>query len=249
MRLINLVPDTETLLALAPEELGVYVLQVARDWMQRPPGRSGMCTLGHIVDELPEPLGGGIGYQRARLGEVEGAVTEAWTWLEREGYLVPALGINGTNGWRVLGRRAGTLKDPKAIRAVAKFPKELLHPSIAEVAWMPIMRGELDTAVMLAFRLLEQTVRAASGCADTDVGPPLMRKAFDPEKGPLSDKTRPVGEREGMAHLFAGAFGAFTNPTSHGTVAVKDEAEAQHLVMLASLLLRIVDDRWPRPTP
>jgi len=58
-----------------------------------------------------------------------------------------------------------------------------------------------------------------------------------------------MAEESGVAHLFAGAFGAFRNPTSHGTVAVKDEAEAQHLVMLASLLLRTVDDRRPRPTP
>jgi uncharacterized protein (TIGR02391 family) len=245
VRLIDLVPDTETLLALAPEELGVYVLQAARDWMQRPPARSGMCTLGYIVGELGVPLGGGTGYPQARLGDVERAVTEAWTWLEREGYLVPAADINGRNGFRVLSRRANDVKDLKAIRAASKFPRELLHPAVAEVSWMPIMRGELDNAVLLALRLIERTVRTSSGSADSDIGPALMRKAFDPEKGLLTDKTRPVSEREGIAHLFAGAFGAFRNPTSHGTVDVRDEAEAQHLVMLASLLMRIVDSRRP----
>jgi hypothetical protein len=31
-----------------------------------------------------------------------------------------------------------------------------------------------------------------------------MRKAFDKDKGPLSDETEPDAEREALAHLFAG---------------------------------------------
>ena len=246
-RLVDLVPDADTLLQLAPEELGVYLLRVVRAEMQKPPG-SEMCHIQMVMSHLAVPLGGqGAGYEQHRIGEIERAVTEAWSWLEREGYLVPAPDLNGRNGWRLLSRKAAALKDPKTIRAASKFPKELLHPDIAERSWMPIMRGDFDSAVNQAYVAVEQAVRLVGAFAHGDVGVALMRKAFDPEKGPLTDQTRPKSEREAMGHLFAGAFGSIRNPHAHGTATINDVAEAQHLVMLASHLMRIVDTRRPGP--
>src|SRR6516225_2765395 len=76
-----------------------------------------------------------------------------------------------------------------------------------------------------------------------DIGADLMRAAFHPDNGPLTDTSLPKSERESLAHLFAGAIGSYKNPSSHRTVAITDIRDAQEQVLLASHLLGIVDAR------
>ena len=130
-------------------------------------------------------------------------------------------------------------------RAAQAFPKALLHPSIADKVWPKLARGDLAEAVFMAFRAVEEAVREAGGFAATDVGTELMRKAFDPVKGPLTALSHPDAERQALAHLFAGAIGSYKNPHSHRTVALTDPRDAQEQVLLATHLLRIVDARRP----
>jgi len=245
MRLIELVPDTDTLLELRPEELAPYVFKVAQAEANRPIGNR-LMHVQTVTSQLGVPLGnGGPGYEQGRTGEIERAVLAAWHWLDREGYLDHPDDLNGRNGWRVPSRKAGELNNPRAIQAAAKFPKALLHPTIAERAYMPLLRGEFPVAITQAFTAVEQAVRIAGGYPDNMVGVPLMEAAFNVDRGPLSDMGRPTGERVGMRNLFAGAFGLHRNPHAHGAVAV-DEAKAREIVMLASHLLRIVDALRPK---
>lgn len=71
----------------------------------------------------------------------------------------------------------------------------------------------------------------------------LMRAAFDPNAGPLTDKDAPASEREALAHFFTGAIGYFRNPAAHHDVGLDNPIIAREMIMVASNLLRIADAR------
>jgi Protein of unknown function (Hypoth_ymh) len=96
------------------------------------------------------------------------------------------------------------------------FQGELLHPAIAQVSYMAVLRGEWRPAITEALTTLEKAVRLAGKYPDKLVGVKLMEAAFNVENGPLTDMNRPEGERAGMRNVFSGAFGAHRNVHSHG---------------------------------
>jgi uncharacterized protein (TIGR02391 family) len=238
----SLFPKAETLLELEPDDLAPVLLQLAMKHRQ-----SGGGFWPESVTSEPLITGEPDGYPHHQRPVVEALINEAWNCLHRDALIIPAPGINGRNGYMVItqaGERAASSDDAMGrIRAARAFPKAMLHPSIADPVWLALMRGELSDAVLKSFRAVEEAVRAAGGYADDDVGVALMRKAFDPDNGPLSDKSHPKAEREALAHLFAGAIGSYKNPHSHRTVKLTDPREAQEQVALASHLLRIVESR------
>lgn len=236
----SFLPNPETLLDLEPEELAGYLLEYLNSLPQREQAslsRYNFSLRSTVKDYPPH-------YQE----DISRALMEAWVWLEREGLLAPKPGARGD--WQFITRRGRKLKhhtDLDALRRANLLPRHTLHPVIAQKIWSLFLRGEYDTAVFQAFKEVEVAVRTTGGFSPTDVGVSLMRKAFDKESGPLTDKSRPLSEREALAHLFAGAIGSYKNPLSHRNLSITDPSEAVEMIFLASHLLRIVDSRESNP--
>jgi len=235
--------DSDALLALEPEELAGYLFEYLN---QLPPAEQDSLNMHTML--TPSRLGP---YYPTRTREIINALAEAWAWLEREGLLVPIPAAIGGHWHHIITRRGKRLRhrgDVESFATARLLPHGLLHPNIAAAVSSEFLRGDYESAVFKAFKEVEVAVRAAGEYADTDLGVGLMRKAYHPETGPLTDMTAPTAEREARFYLFVGAIGAFKNPPSHRRVDHQAE-ETAALLMFASLLLRIVDDRPFRHIP
>ena len=238
----ELIPDVDYLLSMEVEELASAVLLMAKKQQQNAGVHQGNYTSSLFGANVS-----GYTYKNdARRAEIELAISEAWNWLEVQGLLIPASGINGSNGWRVFSRRARALTTSEDVKKFSKsrnVPKASLHPRIAEKVWSAFMRGEFDTAVFQAMRAVEVYVREAGGYTDGDLGVALMRKAFHEDTGPLTDMTVEKSERQARSALFSAAIGSYKNPHSHRDVNIDSPDEALEIVFLANHLLRIVERR------
>ena len=200
-------------------------------------------------------LGVSPSYPRGSKRAVDLAIAEAVSWLITVGILIPDPGQTSL-GFYVPTRRARNLKTRTDVELFSKgriLPNELLPALFAEKVVPLFRRGDHDVAVFQAFKEIEVTVRntanaKGAGYADFEVGTTLMRKAFNPETGPLADKSLIAAEREAEMHLFAAAIGHAKNPTSHRDVAMT-APEAARLIVSARHLFDIVERREIAMTP
>jgi len=231
----RLIPDPDDLLALQPEELAGYVLEYLNALPQERRDLTSRQNFS-LYDTVRQ-------YPQDQWKECQHALMEAWSYLEREGLVAPK---PEKDGWYFVSRRGRAIKshtDLEALRPASLFPKDSIHAEIALTVYPLFLRGEYETAVFQAFKTVEVRVREAAGLDPTLYGVNLMRTAFRPDSGPLTDTNEPVAEREALSHLFAGAIGRFKNPSSHRHVAITSPAETVEILQFASHLLRIVDDR------
>lgn len=232
--IFSLVPEAEDLLALEPEEVGGVILTHIHSLDQSAKANLNRYnfSLIYTYKEYPESYH----------DKIAAVLMEGWLWLEREGFLAPKPGSDGS--WFFITRRGMKVSAALDVASYIKsnlLPKKQLHPLIAQKVWSTFLRGDYDTAVFQTFKEVEVSVRKTGQFKPEDVGTDLMRKAFAPN-GPLSDKDSPKAEQEALAHLFAGAIGSYKNPHSHRAVSIEAE-EAVEMIMLGSHLLKIIDSR------
>jgi len=229
-------------MVLEPEELEGILLEIMPSVMQ-----NNMFNIALLLTGLFSPVG--TAYPHSVHRPVTLALAEAVSWLVTQGLLLqdpeqPA------QGWYVLTKRAKTLRsraDVEAYRKGRVLPIGLLQPTLAEKVWPLFLRGDHDVAIFQAFKEVEVAVRKTANSKgaeypDDVLGTTLMRKAFHPETGPLTDKSRVASEREAEMHLFSGAIGHAKNPASHRDVEISPQ-EAARVVVFASHLLSIVEQR------
>jgi uncharacterized protein (TIGR02391 family) len=232
-------PTPHDLLGLEPEELAWYLLEALKST-----GRS--FNAGNVGREVAAE------YKLLDDTEIGRAVMEAYAWLQRAGLICQDY---SQNNWDVLTRLASRIKSKPEFDDLRKsqlLKSEMLHTRLRGPVWAAFIRGSdhYDTAVFGAFKEVEVAVRHAARLGSQWIGEALMREAFKPKKGRLTDKKLLVSEQKGLADLFSGAIECYKNPGSHRLVEFKDPKEVVGLLMLSSHLLNIVDDvvaKKPRP--
>ena len=209
MKLIDVIPNAEVLLSLTPEELAGSVIEYFQSkgdpdkFMENPTNFSGESI---VQDYAPE-----------KRKECQVALMEAWSCLEREGLIVRDPG--NLYSWYIFSRRGKQIRNKRefeTFRHANLFPNDTIHPDLVEGVYPLFIRGDYETAIFKSFKLVEVAVRNAAGSGfETLYGTDLMKKAFHPDTGPLTDMSEQKAEREALMFLFAGAIGRFKNPSSH----------------------------------
>jgi uncharacterized protein (TIGR02391 family) len=238
----DVLPDGELLLAHEPEELAAIILECV--YLLPENERRVVNPLELFAEDAVHK------YPHFNRESIRKALMEAWACLARDGFVAldPVYGKNGHFYFITRrGRELSGAEQSRAYRRANQLPKHLLHPQLALKVWPAFARAEYDTAVFQAFKEVEVAVRAAGGFALTDIGVNLIREAFKPNVGPLTDTTLPEAEQSALRDLFAGAIGTYKNPGSHRNVSLADPTEAVEMIFFASHLLRIVYSRTVKP--
>lgn len=173
-------------------------------------------------------------------------LSDAWAWLIANGLVGPHT-QQDPSVWYLkttLGRQVAETNSLTSLMADQRIPDDL-HGSLAE-ARRQFRSGNAELAVFEAMKQVEVRLRTLSSAGNDEIGVKLARKALHVDTGLLADQRLEPAEREAIGHLFAGALGAFKNPTSHRIVDFGDPALAADAILLADLLMRMLDEAESR---
>lgn len=128
----------------------------------------------------------------------------------------------------------------KVIKEYTLLPKTYVHTEIINKSFSLLENGEFESAVLQGFKIIETKLREKIEAEPEEIGVKLIRKAFNPDNGKLTDFKLPKAEREAFSNYIAGAFGYYKNPCSHRDVEM-DFISAFDRIVVASDLLKIID--------
>jgi uncharacterized protein (TIGR02391 family) len=240
----------EEILRTTPEHLGVLVLRFLRTQDRGWWGADNFTINYLAATQQVQPGVTTVIYGDELLrdnGPVARKLQEAWSWLDREGYIVRDTGQSHPQ-FRVLSERGEALlalpegDELEHIRA-AEVLGTGLHPRIEAQVRREWNAGDYESAIFKAAREVEIAVGDALGSAKGRLyGVDVINAAFGKGK-PLSDPAQDPSEQEGTRALYAGFIATFKNPGSHRHWAPDDPVQAAEIVHTADLLLRMLEDR------
>jgi uncharacterized protein (TIGR02391 family) len=129
----------------------------------------------------------------------------------------------------------------RVVKKYVLMPETYVHPLIVKKSFSLLNEGQFESAVLQAFKAIETILRERIKATPEDYGIKLIRKAFNPESGPLTDHELPKAEREAFCNYIAGAFGFYKNPCSHRDIEL-DFISAFDRIVVASDLLKAVEN-------
>ena len=229
-------PPPEELLKLDSEEIAGFLLDYLCE-LQLDRSRDGVLnTHNFTLSTNIQPYAGD------KTSEVEKIISEAWGWLQTEGMIAHKPGHD--LGWVFVTRKGFKFRNKTDLDTYRKshlLPKESLDKTLLSEVYPLFIRGDYDTAVFRAFKEVEVRVRIKANLPDSLYGVDLMRKAFDVNKGPLTNKNAVMAEKQAISDLFAGSIGSFKNPSSHRDVDFNNPNEVAEIILFANYLLCFVE--------
>jgi hypothetical protein len=232
---------------LPAHELQLAILNAMAERARTPTG--GMANRHQSAAEVINhaAMHGNLPFKEKRELEkrLERNFRRAFDTLERSELIEPASGINGTNGFVVLtpeGQKAAECPvDFELVRTRKRLVPEMLHQKLRGKPYADFANGDPTAAIAEAFKILDIEVQNAGNMPNL-FGQNLMLEAFEHAKGPLTDQSESEVMRKALPRLFAGAVGRFRNPSTHTHRTFPDLHEAIEELMIASRLLRILDE-------
>lgn len=229
----DIFPPIEVALEMDAEELAPFVLKHLNEIDDINRHNYTLGTSSEIKD-----------YADGQLRIFQMRLMEAFIWLEHEMFLAPI--PDQTGDWRFITRRGEKILEAEDYSSFSKsslLPSENLHPIIVRKVKPLFLRGDYDTAIFQAFKAVEVSVRKIGNYSKGDYGVSLMRKAFNPNNGSLTNTQSEQSEKQAMSDLFSGAIGLFKNPASHRNIEGISDSQASDYIRVADCLLKMIDEQ------
>ena len=233
----EVLPGVDVLLEMEPEEIAPFLLDYLIEQENTNSSQLNRYNLT-LSDNIER------NYDKNYIHDVAQVLTEAWVWLEKEGFIAPKPDTLGE--WVFITRKGKKLSNSTNFKTYLLgnlIPSNNLDPKLIQKVNPTFLRGDYGTAVFQAYKEVEIRIREASGLPSTMIGTDLARNAFNPNDGVLADKNSTAAERDACSHLVAGAIGFFKNPSSHRNLDYDNPSEVAEIILFANYLLKLIDSR------